>query len=337
MLENFATESPIMQADVEQKIKELSNAYLVVGKDELKKKSTIDLMLNIFKSSTENADNISQIECSASSIHEAVMTSEAVPFFGDRKLVFLRNVDSVPASEMHEVVDYLKSPSETTVLIASATTLASNTKLYKAFAACGPKSIIKCDAPSPKELPSYVGKLASSYNIKVNSAAVSLLLDYLGEDTHLINSELNKLHLLVGDGGAVTADLIQDNVARVAEVKPWVVVDLFSERNAKGVFDAFRLLDDGAMFGLFAMLIKRVYNLIIVDSCVKSGRSSEIVAELKLSPKQAWLERKYKAWASKYTARELRRAISLAVDTEIKMKSGVGARRAVTDWLLKVM
>ena len=337
MLEEFATESPIMQADIEQKIKELSNAYLVVGKDELKKKSTIDLMLNIFKSSTENADNISQIECNASTMHEAVMSCEAIPFFGDRKLVFLRNVDSVPASELHEIVDYLKSPSNSTVLIASATTLASNTKLYKAFATCGPKSIIKCDAPTPKELPSYVGKLATSYNLKMNSNAVALFIDYLGEDTHLMNSEMNKLHLVVGNGGTVPPSLIKENVARVAEVKPWVVVDLFSERNAKGVFDAFRLLDDGAMFGLFAMLIKRVYNLIIVDSCVKSGRSSEIIAELKLSPKQAWLERKYKAWASKYTAQELRHAISLAVDTEIKMKSGIGARRAVTDWLLEVM
>ena len=326
-----------MQADVEKKIKGLSNAYLVVGKDELKKKLTIDLMLNIFKSSTENADNISQIVCNASTIHEAVMSCEAVPFFGDRKLVFLRNVDSVPAGELYEIVDYLKSPSETTVLIASATTLASNTKLYKAFASCGPKSIIKCDAPTAKELPSYVGKLAVSYNLKMNSDAESLFIDYLGEDTHLMNSEMNKLHLIVGNGGAVTASLIKENVAKIAEVKPWVVVDLFSERNAKGVFDAFRLLDDGAMFGLFAMLIKRVYNLIIVDSCVKSGRSSEIVAELKLSPKQAWLERKYKMWASKYTAQELRRAISLAVDTEIKMKSGVGARRAVTDWLLEVL
>lgn len=69
------------------------------------------------------------------------------------------------------LVEYLASPSPTTVCLVIADSLAKNTRLYKAIAKIDKKAVIDCFGTKRWELPRRVQQMATQHGKSITTAA----------------------------------------------------------------------------------------------------------------------------------------------------------------------
>ena len=149
------------------------------------------------------------------------------------------------------------------VLIVDA--WAGNTRLYKTVDQSGLQ--IDCRAPQTKRgkksvvdqprLLRWLGRRAAAeHNAKLAEVAGELLLDLIGPELGLLDTELAKLALLAGPGGTITPEQVRDSAAGWRTKSVWELVDSAAAGDAAAALAGIdRLLSMGeAPQALFAQL-----------------------------------------------------------------------------------
>ena len=165
-------------------------AYLVVGPDELKRKQTVTRL----RAHVEGpfADfNLEELVASADMEPVGVLSSlNTLPMGGDLRVVIIENAGKLPKPVSEAIIEYLKAPNESCTLLLVAETLAKSTRLYKAVAKVGPRSVIECGAPKRHDLMPYVQKLAAAHGVGIDADAASELVNRVGESTTMLDNQL---------------------------------------------------------------------------------------------------------------------------------------------------
>ena len=306
---------------------QLLAAYLAVGPDELKRKETLS-RLKARAAGPFEAFNLEEIEASADLEPQTLLSSlNTLPMGADRRIVVVENAEKLPKPVSEALVKYLANPNEACTLCLTATTLAKTTRLYKALAKVGPKAVIDCSAKKGRDLLPYVQKLARSHNLTISSDAASELTARVGESSTMLDTQLASLSALLGGGGNVTLGLVESNVARVAEVKPWEFLDRLAQRDLARSLQLLRLLDGGSAIGLCSLVCGRVRELICAKSLAARGEGGLVAKELK---KQDWQVRNLGRWASNFRDGELEHLLSECADADAALKSGADERSTLT-------
>ena len=216
------------------------------------------------------------------------------------------------------LIDYLASPNESCTLALVAASLAKSTRLYKAVAKVGPRSVIECAAKKGRDLPPYVQKLAASHGVSISVDAARELVARVGESTTMLDTQLATLAALLGGAGTITQEFVEANVARVAEVKPWEFLDRLSARDAHRSLALYHLLD-GSALGLLSLVCGRLRELICARSLAARGASPSLADEL---GKQEWQVRNHARWARAFSDGELEALLAECARVERALKSG---------------
>lgn len=267
---------------------------------------------------------------------EIVDACNTVPFASEIRLVIVQNADRLKKADAEELVSYLKSPCESTVLALVAEKLAKNTRLYKAAAASGPKAVIDCSPVKSWELPKKVREMATGHGITLTPSAASLLVELVGENTVHLDAELKKLALSHTAKQSIGDAEIRALVMRSAEAKPWDFTAAFAERDLAAALKILSRLDSSSPYSLLGMTVTRVRELISYHALARRGQSSAkaFAAAMKMPE---WKVKNHPAWAKKWSAAELRAALSSARDTERAMKSQSDADVLFRDWVIRTM
>ena len=195
------------------------------------------------------------------------------------------------------------------------------------MAKVGPKAVIDCSAKKGRDLLPYVQKLARSHNLTISSDAASELTARVGESSTMLDTQLASLSALLGGGGNVTLGLVESNVARVAEVKPWEFLDRLAQRDLARSLQLLRLLEGGSAIGLCSLICGRVRELICAKSLAARGEGGLVAKELR---KQDWQVRNLGRWAGNFRDGELELLLSKCADADAALKSGADERSTLT-------
>lgn len=306
---------------------QLLSAYLAVGPDELKRKEAIG-RLKAKVAGPFEAFNLEDIEA-APDLEPAQVTQSlnTLPMGADFRVVVIENAEKLPKPVSEAIVSYLADPNPGCVLCLTATTLAKTTRLYKAVAKVGSKAIIDCAAKKGRDLPPYVQKLARAHNLTIASDAATELVARVGESSTMLDTQLAGLAALLGGGGNVTLDLVEKNVARVVEVKPWEFLDRLSQRDLVRSLQLLRLLEGNSAIGLVSLITGRVRELVCARSLAKRGDSGLLAKELK---KADWQVRNLGRWAGNFRDGELERLLALCAESDAALKSGADESTVLT-------
>ena len=147
--------------------KDLLPAYLAVGPDELKRNKMVERLKKRLDESF-SAFNLDEFTGSTVDIDVLVSALQTMPMGDSRRIVILREADKLSKAASEVVILYLENPNPTTTLLLTAQTLARTTRLYKAVAKIGAKSVVLCASMKPRELAPYVQKLAASYGLVID-------------------------------------------------------------------------------------------------------------------------------------------------------------------------
>jgi DNA polymerase-3 subunit delta len=277
-----------------------SNIHAIVGSDESEvKRAASELAAKLAPPDAGEfgvevidacADNVDQ---AVSKIRSAIDALQTLPFFGDGKLVWLKNAnclgDSVIGrsasvqSALEDLAYVLDAGlgSDVTLLI-SATEVDKRRSFYKTLGKLAELQVIdgldSSRAGWEEEATEIVRRRAKSRGLQFEEEALDLFVLLTGGDTRQIENELEKIDLYLGGETAVP----QVTVEQVRELVPLSRAGvIFELGNALAVCDleraltlVKRLLDQGetAVGILLVAILPTIRNLLLVKDLMERNR-----------------------------------------------------------------
>jgi DNA polymerase-3 subunit delta len=186
---------------------------------------------------------------------------ETLPFLSPRRLVVMDNADPFVTRYRAALEKYVAKPSATGILILDVASWPSNTKLAKAL---GSEATIVCKSLSAQKLPEWcVQRAASVYGKQLIAAAARLLVDLVGAEMGLLDQELAKLAVYVGDAKRIDTNDVDQLVGRSRAENTWKIFDTIAAGNVgESLTILDRLLDQGdepiRLLGAFSMQLRRL-------------------------------------------------------------------------------
>jgi DNA polymerase III subunit delta len=209
-------------------------------------------------------------------------------FGGGRRMVVVDEADDFVSENRAELEDYVAKPHRSGVLVLDVKTWPSTTRLAKAVAAAG--LTIECkqlNAPQTKRW--LIDQAKSRFGVRLDASAVDVLLELLPAELGILNQELSKLSLLVGEAGAIDAQLVSDNVGGWRTRTTWDMVDAAAEGRAADALEQLgRLISSGEKpHGLLPQMSHSLRQLAAATQLIESADATGSRLSLQSALQQA--------------------------------------------------
>lgn len=307
--------------------------YLIVGSDELKSSRAVERMRARLGKSGMVEFNLDERDMTKDpQVDDIVASLNTFPMGAEFRLVILTNCDKLPKAMSEPLVEYFANPSPTTVCLVVATTLAKNTRLYKAIKKLGDKAIIDCAPKKTWEMPPQVVKMAAAHGKAMGLPAAEALVARSGENTRMLDNELKKLASMV-TGSEITLADIERHVMRTAEVKPWEFLNAVAARDLVRSLELLKLQPAKSEVRLWSLLVTRLRELIIAKSLDTRGQGSQLATTLGV---QGWQVKNHLSWARRWRMDELLEALSQAIEVELALKGSRDSELALRIWVISM-
>ena len=170
-------------------------------------------------------------------VHEVLST--VAMFGGGKRLVVVEEADGFVSEYRSQLEDYVARPSRSGVLILDLDSLPGTTRLYKSIAAGG--LLIDCGTPTEARLSKWLTQWAKQrHRVQLPQAAAEMLVELVGAELGLLDQELARLALMVGDDKKISAELVDHSVGSWRAKTTWEMLDAALDGN---VCEALAQLD----------------------------------------------------------------------------------------------
>ena len=140
------------------------------------------------------------------SVAEIVDLAETLPFFADRRVIFVTD-SGLFKSGGEKLAEYLASPNESTYFVFTESEVDKRSRLYKAVQSRGYSA--EFAVQDENTLKRWVAGILAREGKKIAEATVLLFLSKTGTDMENIQMELEKLVCYCGDRDIVTAQDVE--------------------------------------------------------------------------------------------------------------------------------
>ncbi|MEM6364989.1 MAG: DNA polymerase III subunit delta [Planctomycetota bacterium] len=180
-------------------------------------------------------------------IRDDLLTASLFDFDSDgQTTIVVRDGDAFLKSSRTELETYLAQPAGVTRLIIELDSLASNTRIYKAvdkhhlLVRCTNANDAKQGVTAQTRKRFLCDVVAAKHQVKLTATAAEALVEILGDDIGMLETEIAKLGLYVSVGGTINEDLVRDVVAGWQGKTVWQITDAIASGNAS---EALKQLD----------------------------------------------------------------------------------------------
>ena len=255
------------------------------------------------------------------------------PFLAPRRLVLVESAAPFVAKAKEPLLKYLAKPSRTGVLVLVLEKLARNEKLGKAVRNIG--MAIACKAPRDRELPGWIGARARVHGKRMDSAAARRLAECVGINLPMLDQNLAKLALYVGQRDTITE---ADVDALVEDLPITTIFKLTDALGTKNPAKALRVLDNlleqnNEPAYIISMVRWAMERLINTRTLLDAGKApNDIARVLKMRP--GYFFDQTVAQAQRRTRAELQHGFRLLLQTDLDTKTSTMNPRDALEHLL---
>ena len=209
----------------------------------------------------------------------------AISLTAERRYLLADGVERWRSAQVTAVAEALEPPpiDVTVVLVARG---AAPKGLAQAVEAAGGE-VLAYEAPRRRDLPSWLVANARERGFALAPQAARALVDRLGEGTERLATELDRLAVWAGDGGAVEVDDVEALTADTSERAGWTLGDAIVSRDPEAaVASADALLEQGeAVTPLVYGMASRLRSAHQAASALAAGQpAARVEAELPMAP-----------------------------------------------------
>lgn len=193
-----------------------------------------------------------------------------LPFLAEKRLVI---VDTVPKSSREEIETLFASIHPQVVLVFCDPKPDKRGAGVKQLIATAEVKEFK--PITGKDLSQWMDQSAAKNNSSLDQSAKDSLTEFLGNDMDAIFQEIEKLSLATA-GKTITRNDIEEMTIPSDEGIVWRMTDLLCEgKRVEALKYAKRMIDRGGdAYGLWAILLSMLKNVVLVRTAVSSGMSS---------------------------------------------------------------
>ncbi|MFC0215839.1 DNA polymerase III subunit delta [Paenibacillus chartarius] len=273
---------------------------------------------------------VSKFDLQETPVEQVIEDAETLPFMVPRKIVIAKNAVLFTGAKDSGKVDhdvdrlaaYLKSPVDYSVLIftVNADKLDERKKIVKALK--DQDALVPCLPLLGDDLTRWVQDRAARLRFTLLPGAAEQLVLNTGGHLQALHSELEKLALFAGDGGQVSAQLVDELVARSAEQNVFLLIeDIVQLRLDKALTTLHELLKMKEEPIKIVNLLARQFRIMLqVKELVQQGYShQQIASQIGLHPYAVKLA---DGQTRKYDTAKLSGILSQLADLDYRMKSG---------------
>jgi DNA polymerase-3 subunit delta len=254
-------------------------------------------------------------------------------FLAARRLVILEDAEQWVTRAAEPLLAYLGKPSRNGVLALVLKSLPRNTKLGKAVRRVG--MVIACEPPRERDLSGWIATRARAHGKRLDGRAALRLAECVGVNLPLLDQNLAKLALYVGDRPAVTE---ADVDALVEDLPVTTVFRLTDAVGAKDPAKALRVLDNLLEQNhepnyILSMVRWALERLINARTLLDAGASPDQIAKA-LKMGSSYFVDQLLQQARRRTRPELLRGFALLVQADLDTKSSARDPRHTLEHLL---
>jgi DNA polymerase-3 subunit delta len=186
---------------------------------------------------------------------------ETLPFLSPRRLVVVDKADPFVTRHRAAIEKYIAAPASTGILVLDVASWPANTKLAKALDA---NTTIVCKALSAQKLPDWcIQHAEATHGKQLIMAAARLLVDLVGSEMGLLDQELAKLSVYVGDAKRIDSSDVDKLVGSSRAENTWKIFDAIAAGNGREALNILdHLLGQGEepirLLGAFSMQLRRL-------------------------------------------------------------------------------
>lgn len=232
-------------------------------------------------------------------LRDELATASLFDFGDSKRTIVIREADSFLTENRADLENYVAAPGTASRLVLELDALAANTRLYKAldknqllvscYAAVDPKRGVT----QSNRQKFICGYLADRHRIKLTKAAADTLVELLGDEMGMIETEIAKLALYLDPGGTIDDTLVRDVVTGWQGKTVWQINDAIAAGDASEALRQLEKLMSGgqppiALFPQIAWSLRRLGTATaVVEYQERSGRNvrlEDALAKVGLRP-----------------------------------------------------
>lgn len=158
---------------------------------------------------------------------------------GGPRLVIVPKADELVKNYRKEIEEYLTKPSPAGRLFLAVQSLPANTRIFKMVEK--DYLLVRCEVPQGKRLRDFLCQyVAPRHQVRLTDSAADSLVELVGTDIGMLDTEIAKLCLYEKPGGKIDVDLVRDVVGGWRAKSIWQTIDAIAAGNAG---EAIRQLD----------------------------------------------------------------------------------------------
>ncbi|HAM81321.1 DNA polymerase III subunit delta [Ornithinibacillus bavariensis] len=275
-------------------------------------------------------ENIAIYDLLETSIQEVVADAETYPFFGEHKLVIATNAnfltaksDKLPFEHQVEYLEnYLEMPVDysTLVLIVPYEKLDERKKVTKALKK---KALVaECNPVKEYELAEWIMNLARQLVIQVEKDAIEVIERELSTDLNIIENELEKLALYVGERGTVTKEIAEELISHTVNSSGLRLVDAVIDGDLAKAIRIYKDLEKMkeepiALIALLAFQFRTIFRVKLLKQ--KGYSQAQMQKQLGVHP---YVIKVAQSREGKFTVNRLQFIMDQLAETDAMMKQG---------------
>ncbi len=268
----------------------------------------------------DDSMNFSMFEGKKTEPKEIVDLAETMPFFADRRVIFLEDTGFFK-NQCADLPEYMAELPEYICMVFIENDVDKRNRMYKAVKKYG--RVVEFNVQDSNTIMRWVLGMMKREGKKITQKDMELFLSKTGTDMGNIERELEKLLCYTMGREIITAQDIENVCTTQITNHIFDMIRAVTEKNQKKALDLYYellALKEPPMRILF--LLVRQFNLIMqVKELSKCGYDqSQIGKKVGIQP---FVVKNYLTYARKYSTEELRKAVEECVTAETKVKTGL--------------
>jgi len=300
----------------------LRPVYLVAGEEGFLASGVVAALKAAVAQAGVPGLNEDQFQAGEADVDRVISAALTLPMMARRRFVLVRGLerwepkaggknDNKPPSKseqqkdpLEKLLDYVKSPAPSTVLVLFGASVDKRRKLYVQARTDG--FLVACEPLSRQDLPRWIERRVAGRGCQVSPQVADLLAELTGPELSPVADAVERLCLYVGVGGEIVEETVSTCVVRLRTASVWELVSAVGRRDASAALSALADVYDPQDRGLrlLGVLAWSTRQLLRFDSAVRSG----------VSPEQAAV----RAGAAPFKARELSQQVKALPRAELE-------------------
>jgi len=262
---------------------------------------------------------------------ELIHRAQTVPLFAPMQLIYVHAIHKIKADEASALLGYLENPSPKTMLCLCGDKIDQRTKFGQWLVK--QKLIKKLDPPKGQQLFLWLRDRAKKLGYQMDNVAAQSLVDFVGDDSGLLATEIEKLCTFAGDEKLITTEHIAAVVPATREASIFVLTEAFGQRQLTRALNTLGTMLDDRDNGLaiLAMIVRQVRLLLQAQSLTADTHDAQAAQILGVPP---FVVSGIKKQAHNYTRAELQQILQKIQNVDILMKSSRLSHRLQLEHLL---